>query len=381
MTRACQALILAGTASRAAAERWSKQGTTPPVPRELLSAKSYLDWIGPWLGEATGRIDWADCPTGSNGVFGWRIYQDDDLLTASQPNASLEPTAAGAPGSSVNPAVLKAVQERLAWQYPFEIATAQPAKASVSTLRLGIVAQVEDEPPRPRPRLVPLSNAAQGSGLSAAEVGVAHHTFLQTLPLDQPDRLEFLQAQAEQLEQAGILSPAEKAALDLKAIAAFWRSQIGQELLEQRSYLQRELPFTFRLPLSEALAFRKRHIAALEEAFRQDARASRLAAQRDRRGEGTDPKRADGAAGEAYLDQEFLVVTGVVDLVALLPKEIWLLDFKTDAVTAKDWKQKAALYAPQMQLYSMALSRIYQRPVTRCWLHSLVLSRTLECAG
>jgi len=73
------------------------------------------------------------------------------------------------------------------------------------------------------------------------------------------------------------------------------------------------------------------------------------------------------------------VVTGVVDLAVLLPGEIWILDFKTDAATADDWQKKAAVYQPQMHLYALALSRIYRRPVTRCWLHSLVLSQTLEC--
>ena len=39
-----------------------------------------------------------------------------------------------------------------------------------------------------------------------------------------------------------------------------------------------------------------------------------------------------GRKSEAQLESEFVVVQGVADLVVLLPKEIWLVDFKTDDV-------------------------------------------------
>jgi ATP-dependent exoDNAse (exonuclease V) beta subunit len=69
---------------------------------------------------------------------------------------------------------------------------------------------------------------------------------------------------------------------------------------------------------------------------------------------------------------EFVVVQGVADLVVLLPKEIWLVDFKTDEVRPGELAAKARLYEPQLKLYAHALSRIYdERRVTECWLHFL----------
>jgi len=70
-------------------------------------------------------------------------------------------------------------------------------------------------------------------------------------------------------------------------------------------------------------------------------------------------------------DDEFVVVQGVADLAVILPEAIWLVDFKTDRVSAGELPERARLYAPQLKLYARALSQIYRRPVTECWLYFL----------
>ena len=85
-----------------------------------------------------------------------------------------------------------------------------------------------------------------------------------------------------------------------------------------------------------------------------------------------------GAKAEAGLENEFVVVQGVADLVVLLPKEIWLVDFKTDQIRADELPEKARLYKPQLKLYARALTKIYSRPVTHGWLHFLSARRTVE---
>jgi ATP-dependent exoDNAse (exonuclease V) beta subunit len=67
----------------------------------------------------------------------------------------------------------------------------------------------------------------------------------------------------------------------------------------------------------------------------------------------------------------------VADLAVLLPKEIWLVDFKTDDVTAKDLAEKVEFYSPQLKLYARALEKIYSRPVTNCRLHFLSARETV----
>jgi len=78
------------------------------------------------------------------------------------------------------------------------------------------------------------------------------------------------------------------------------------------------------------------------------------------------------------LEDEFVVVQGVADLVVLLPAEIWLVDFKTDEVRANELPEKTRLYAPQLKLYAQSLEKIYARPVTACWLHFLSARKTVN---
>jgi ATP-dependent helicase/nuclease subunit A len=75
---------------------------------------------------------------------------------------------------------------------------------------------------------------------------------------------------------------------------------------------------------------------------------------------------------------EFVVVQGVADIAVILPEEVWLLDFKTDDVTAESLADKENFYTPQLDAYSAALGRIYNRPVTRRWLHFLNLGITRD---
>ena len=148
-----------------------------------------------------------------------------------------------------------------------------------------------------------------------------------------------LEAEAARLEQAKILSADERAVLDLKAVAAFWNSDVGQKIQRQAANVRRELAFTAKFSPAE-----------LSEII--------------------------GSKSSPELADEFIVVQGVADLVVLLPEEIWLVDFKTDEVRAGALPEKIKLYAPQLQLYARALSKIYSRPVTHGWLHFLSARKT-----
>ncbi len=73
-----------------------------------------------------------------------------------------------------------------------------------------------------------------------------------------------------------------------------------------------------------------------------------------------------------------MILQGVIDLVVIFPREIWILDFKTDHIPQDSLAQKAEQYRPQLRLYAEAMTRIYQRPVARAWLHFLGLNRTVD---
>jgi ATP-dependent helicase/nuclease subunit A len=174
--------------------------------------------------------------------------------------------------------------------------------------------------------------------LSAAQIGAAHHKFLQHVALAQTTALA---AEADRLTRENYLSADERAVLDLDALAAFWNSPLGNKIIAHATDARRELPFTARFGPAELQAI-------------------------------------TGRPAEAGLEDEFVVVQGVADLVVLRPQEIWLVDFKTDDVKAGDLADKIKIYRPQLELYAAALEKIFARQVTLRALHFLTARRTAE---
>jgi len=220
---------------------------------------------------------------------------------------------------------MAALQSRLEWRYSSELATHRHAKTSVSLLRREMIDE-ESELLFDAHTSREFSSSKK-SGLSAAEKGLAHHAFLEMVALDKILMPSGLHDEAKRLCAEQRLTREEVACLNFEALGAFWESDVGRAFLAHADCVRRELPFTARFNATEL-----------------------------------------GAAFEG-LTSEFVVVQGVIDLAAVLPDEIWLLDFKTDAQGGTP--EKVHQYRPQLELYARAISRIYGKPVTRSWLHFL----------
>ncbi len=376
LTRARDTLILSGTISAAKLNGIWKN-TEEPALDAILSARSFADWLGLWFARNGGMTDGES--RGENRFLRWFMHDDASLAgpAADGCGAATEPTDRPA----VEPEVWRGLEQRLSWQYPFVSATKRPAKASVSELRrrASEVAEEGDEfffrAATPGAGVAPMSAEAgvgaapagqgtkpgsrlragrgsvpggipapTGQPLGAAELGVLHHVFLQRASLSQTGSQAALVEEARRLESEGVLRAEEIAQLDFAAVAAFWDSALGRTIRAQAPFVQRELAFTAR--------FEPKELAALT-------------------GEPADPS----------LDGEYVVVQGVADLVVLLPEEIWLVDFKTDAIASGELADRARLYGPQVRLYAGALSRIYRRPAAQCWLYFLACSQGVLVEG
>jgi ATP-dependent helicase/nuclease subunit A len=168
-------------------------------------------------------------------------------------------------------------------------------------------------------------------------VGAAHHLLLESVALSGAHDLAALKAEAQRLAGQGTVSRAQVDALDLEAIAGFWQSPVGMEIRARESDVHRELPFTARFGLAELVALDLLSGTSIRE--------------------------------ENEPSDEWVIVQGFVDLAVIGSDEVWVLDFKTDRIA--DAQSLVNAYGPQLRLYALALSRIYSRPVTRLWLHSL----------
>ena len=330
LTRARDRLVLAGTISdKEWDEIWSKPAAI--TTRNVVAAGSYADWLGRWF---AGHTNGAGDRTGETALLRWNVL-DDEALRLEGPGADdhLDPTDDGSAGSDA--AQIERLQKVLAWRYGFEPATRRTAKSSVTALRR----EANDEAAEEAEPIFRPQRSTGVPGADAAEVGLAHHQFLQHFRLACDPDLAAFKAEAKRLVEENYLSAGQGEMLKLEDIVAFWGSAIGKKILSQAPAVRRELPFTAKFS----------------------------------------PKELDGILGggsSAGLEDEFIVVQGVADLAVLLPKEIWLVDFKTDDVAARDIADKVRMYRPQLQLYARALEKIYGRPVTNGWLHFLSARRT-----
>jgi ATP-dependent helicase/nuclease subunit A len=315
--------------------RWKQDGEINTTA--LLHARSYADWLGMWFAKncaATAGED--NC--GETNDCRWFLH-DDASLIESVVELEAAKTRAVVHLSGVE---IERLRKKLETKYPFAAATKRPAKTSVSALRRRAMEILEQEEsveffgPRIRTRKTETDSVVVNSTVkkSAADVGTVHHRFLERVAFDRMDGVEELKAEAERMVSEGVLVNEEVQWLNFDSLLKFWRSDFGRKILANAKHVKRELAFTVRFSPAEL------------------------------------PREA-GTKGTEELENEFVVVQGVADVAVILPKEIWLLDFKTDRVAANQSGEKAEIYRPQLDLYARALERIHDRPVTERRLHFL----------
>jgi ATP-dependent helicase/nuclease subunit A len=327
MTRAQDKLILSGTLSATKWKRFQEAGSG--TIEEIAAARSYADWLALWF--ATERLAAGEQSEGESKFLAWKLHDDSGLL--------IEPAPNGADGSNLDPnlkldvVTAKALRKRLSWDYPFPAATVRPAKTSVSTLRRSAEELADEETAQltARPRF---RNSNATSAATAQQRGTATHLFLQHLQFEQAGSIAQLQAEGLRMINSGLLPQTDSELLDFESLHAFWKSELGSELRANAGCVRRELAFTAR--------------------FGQD-----------------EIERLLGRKNDPSLVSEFVVVQGVADLVFMLPEEIRLVDFKTDAISPKEVAERVSTYTPQIELYAFALARIYRKPVTGAWLYFL----------
>ena len=349
LTRAREKLILTGSISR---KKWDAlAGVAQLTPLTLHSARSAADWLRRWLvlhGEA------------AKAHFTFREL--DDAALVAEPESAVAAPETALP--ELDDETFQRLRAALTWEYPFADATQRTAKTSVTALRRAAAEELEAEKifvPQFRRAAKPDSSRK----LSAADVGNAHHKFLQHVVLAQAGDAGGLRAEAERLQKERVLTTDETATLDLAALAQFWDSPVGKQIRAQAANVKRELEFSARFSPTELDGIV--HRAERQSPTRLDG-AGVIETRR------VGDRRSDSSS----LPDEFVIVQGVADLVVLLPEEIWLLDFKTDDVTKSEVGAKQLFYAPQLQLYALALERIYNARVTHAWLHFLSCGETVS---
>jgi ATP-dependent helicase/nuclease subunit A len=336
VTRARDMLIISGSMSLSVLEILDEvysNGTIPPDA--ILKSQNCLRWICLWL--ISNEKEWFKSEEGKVNNLLWKINKINYSATSNQ-TESTENIANEIAEQDLNE--LEELQKRFSWVYPFINATKEPAKTSVSEIRRRIVE--EDDSAKmyaPPIRRIIVKRTEEQKKLPAVVRGEAYHKFLELIDFNKCSTIDDIKNELNRLIAEGSLSSDYAAAIIPEKIFNFWSSEIGKLFLSKANNIRREMSFTIRLNSKEP---------------------------------GLKIMLSD------VTEDEILVVQGVIDLCMVSENEIWLLDYKTDEMRPEEVEIKNKEYSPQIELYSYALKSIYNRPVTKKWLHYFSIGKTIE---
>jgi len=221
----------------------------------------------------------------------------------------------------------------LFFEYPYRRESALPAKLTATQLKGRPLDEEIAENAAHTPYIRPLSQPKfrrESRGLTPAERGSATHLVLQYLDFSDWD----VPAQLAALEERDLLTRQQAEAVDVPALRRLLASPLAEEIRRSPRVL-REYRFTL-----------------LVSAAEYDSKAC---------------------------PEDKVLLQGVADCCFEAGPGLTVVDFKTDHVfTPEDLSRCAERYRPQLEAYSLALSRVLERPVTRRVLYFLGPSRTIE---
>ena len=154
-------------------------------------------------------------------------------------------------------------------------------------------------------------------GLSAAEKGTAMHLAMQYLPFDTPAEPEEIRLAVMDLLQRRLITQQQAEALQLDKLQKFLSSPLA-ERIRKGNNLQREYRFALLVP---------------------------------------------AAIYDPILDDEQMMLQGVVDCCFETDDGLVIVDFKTDRIRPGEESERAKVYRPQLDAYAHALEQVMGKSV------------------
>lgn len=360
------------------------------LPDYLLArGRSYLDWIGPALirhpaaGELRqfGGLAETSPAVLSDSASDWKIAffsarqmtvnayaeaaaaREDESVQESMLEASgaIHQDRAWKPGES---GVKERVEASLGWAYPYRLSSQISAKTSVTEMKRLLADQ--EEPPSDifadnelrkeleqspeqvdfklhlrRPRFM------EQKRMTPTERGTAYHTVMQHLPFDREPSEETVHETLDRLVRLKIMTPEQASEMDVSQIAGFLASPLGQ-MLKRADRIRREMPFTYGLSAADAFPGLAPLVGSqTTDGVEKDIRIARI------------------------LDQETVLIQGIVDCLFEMDGKQILLDYKSDKVLPHRGGVPALTeaYRFQLELYASAIEQITGVPVDEKWLY------------
>lgn len=337
MTRPKEKLILVESLyfAETRLQRLAASAALPVPPEAIAACRTFGEWLLLCLlcrpeAEPLRALAGAEVPVSPGSGAPWEVFLHDcGEYRDSPPRPGLAQEAA-VPEVPFDPALL-------AFQYPYRRESALPAKLTATQLKGRPLDQEIAENAAHTPYLRPLSQPKfrrEEKGLTPAERGSATHLVLQYLDFGDPG----VPGQIAALEQKELLTRQQAQAVDVPALERLLASPLAEELRAAEAAGRkplREYRFTLLVPAREY-----------------------------------DPQAAE---------EDAILLQGVADLCFETEEGLTVVDFKTDHVfTGQEVLDRAERYRPQLEAYSLALTRVLGVPVTRRVLYFLAPGRAVE---
>jgi ATP-dependent helicase/nuclease subunit A len=231
------------------------------------------------------------------------------------------------------------IKSTLGWRYPFTNISKLHAKTSVSQLthRSDEFARGDSEYAEVLAQSPHLSLTSDISSNYSQLIGTATHLVMQRLDYSTVTPQTVRQT-IEKLIADGAITKDIGDRININAITKFFESDLGALVKDPANIVHREWPFSFGMP--------------------------------------TEYFTGSGMAGMA----EKVIVQGIIDLLLETPDGLIVIDFKTDHISSAQMQSRAAVYAPQMNLYALAAQAIFKKSIKAKYLYFLTHSTAVQLA-
>jgi ATP-dependent helicase/nuclease subunit A len=349
LTRAKEQLILTGTVDDVGEKRetW-KKSTAQYSILELVSAKSYMEWIMPLV-----------CSVEGANYFQIEEWDAKKLLTTTEEQLkedfiSKMELKNWDCGIRYDETIYRELKAQEDFRYPYQEEAKLPVKISVSEWKrlsqqralqaqessreetdgIGgeeLLPESFEQPPKPL-------FLSEENSLTGARKGTLYHLALEHLPygkLDESSDKKAINTWLDELVMTGYLREEERKALWADKFRAFLQSSVGKRMAQaaRKGELYREQQFMMGKP--------------------------------------ADSIYPDSAS------QETVLVQGIIDAWFQEGEEIVLVDYKTDRVGEKGIEELADKYRVQLDCYREALERMTGKKVKEEIIYSLSLGESI----
>lgn len=228
------------------------------------------------------------------------------------------------------------IRESLNFAYPYSKAIGAPSKLTATQLKgrtKDLEAAEYAEERRPVCRNFRKATFTT-QRMSPQRYGNAVHTVMQYLNFSKCSSEDDVSQEIDRLVAAKFITEEQSAMIDASMIVRLFNTDLGKKLSKADTVL-REFKFSI---LDDA----KQYVDGLED--------------------------------------EKVLLQGVIDCAIIEPDGITLIDFKTDRVSEDNIQYTSYGYSGQVLAYANALKRIYQLPIKSAWLYFFQLNRFVSVA-